>query len=278
MATSEAAALSSAVHAKQEKFNPDSVNLAPAQRATALADTKPRARDVQDEQFPTNGLQAKEAMDREMMARLKLQQDATKPGVTPFGKLEARPEDFKWLQRKQAAEEAANFQLWFAKEFDMMNPADKKRAKELYPEFYTQRKKLLKQQAKNLVNLARIKIEGITSKEDLITTYLAETGRLDIGPLNNLLNPEKDTEATRYAQARFKRGLLSPFRVFGNEVVGADGTSFAEMRKFQSSQFAARTVSPNTIEAGANDIGFPPFSGDSYSQGDNEWYKKLAAP
>lgn len=113
MATSEAAALSSAVHAKQEKFNPDSVNLAPAQRATALADTKPRARGVQDEQFPTNGLQAKEPMDREMMARLKLQQDATKPGVTPFGKLEARPEDFKWLQRKQAAEEAANFQVKF---------------------------------------------------------------------------------------------------------------------------------------------------------------------
>lgn len=277
MATSEAAALSSAVHAKQEKFNPDSVNLAPAQRATALRQTAPRARGVQDEQFPTNGLQAKEPMDREMMARLKLQQDATKPGVTPFGKLEARPEDFKWLQRKQAAEEAANFQAWFAREFDMMNPADKKRAKELYPEFYTQRKKLLKQQAKNLVNLARIKIEGITSKEDLITTYLAETGRLDIGPLNNLLHPELDDESKR-AQARFKRGLLSPFRVFGEETVAADGTSKVSERARQSGSFAERLMPNATLAAGANDIGFPPFTEDSYNQGDNEWYKKLAAP
>lgn len=159
----------------------------------------------------------------------------------------------------------------------MMNPADKKRAKELYPEFYTQRKKLLKQQAKNLVNLARIKIEGITSKEDLITTYLAESGRLDIGPLNHLLNPEEDTES-KNSQARFKRGLLSPFRVFGNEVVQPSGRTDLNVRGYQSGNFAVRAMPENTLKAGANNTGFPPFADDNYSQGDNEWYKKLAAP
>jgi hypothetical protein len=275
MATNEAASLSAAVHAKQDKLNPTSVSFA-NQRTGDLETTAPRQRGVMDEQFPTNGLQAKDPRDKEMMARLKLQQQMPQ-GVTPFGKLQARPEDFKWLQQKQAAEEAANFQAWFAREFDHMSPADKKRAKELYPEFYSQRKKLLKMQAKNLVNLARIKLEGIQSKEDLITTYLAESGRLNVGPLKHLLNPEQDPDAAS-AQARFKRGLLSPFRVFGDEAVDINGESNRAERGYQSFAFASRDVPGKTLLAGANETGFPPFTDDNYSQGDVAWYNMLSQP
>ena len=49
-------------------------------------------------------------MDRVQEAKLQLQTPG-QVGYTPFGKLEARDEDFKWYQRKQEAVEAANFQV-----------------------------------------------------------------------------------------------------------------------------------------------------------------------
>lgn len=272
MASREAAALTSSIHAQQEKLAPTSVTMANLRDPTKpLSGVAPRANDTMDEQFPTTGLQAKSADDREIEARLKL---STAPGVTPFGRLEARDKDFKWLQEKQAAVEAANFQAWFAKEFDHMSPADKARAKQLYPEFYRQRKKLLKQQTKNLFELARIKIEGIQSKEDLVKVYLAESGRLDVGPLNHLLNPEDDLEK-RSNEARFRRGLLSPFRVFGTEVVNNSGVSSEPLRKYEAGQFAKRTVPDATLKAGAYGVGVPPFTESNFNQGDVEWYNFL---
>lgn len=223
-AATDPQALTNALRAKQVRMAPESVNMAAAAglNKDRVFGVPMRARDTMDEQFPTAGLSAAEPeKDREMMAKLQLQPEPdTMPGYTRFGKLEARDEDFKWYQRKLAAEEAANFQMWFAQNFDHMSPADKKRAKELYPEFYKERKQLLKKQAKNLMKFAKLKLEGVQSFDDLMTQYMAETGRLDIGPLNHILNPEQgNAGGAKQQQLRFQRGLLSPFRVFGDEAV-----------------------------------------------------------
>jgi len=159
-----------------------------------------------------------------------------------------------------------------------MSPAEKKRAKELYPEFYAQRKKLLKQQTKNLFELARLKLEGVQNRDDLITQYLAETGRLDVGPLNTLLNPESGVNDQDTYERRFKRGLLSPFRFFGNESIvanegiGLDGRARSTMA-YNSRQPASLR---NGLQIGISDnVGFPPFDNGRSDQGDQQWWEKL---
>jgi len=276
------ASLAQKVRDKQQQLSPDALQMAAAdgQPKDRLDGVAPRARDTMDEQFPTAALSQKEKMDRVQEAKLQLQ-TPDQVGYTPFGKLVARDEDFEWYQRKQQAVEAANFQKWFAANFDHMSPADKKRAKELYPEFYAQRKKLLKQQTKNLQRLASIKLNGVQSKDDLITQYLAETGRLDIGPLEHLLNPEQAGAefggARRTdAQARFKRGLLSPFRVFGEEALPRSGETGLGERREQAKDFAKREYSASELELGFNQHGFPPASGNYPSDvQDKQWFELL---
>lgn len=99
-----------ALEAKQDQLQPHAVSMAPGVRAQDLTDVAPRAPNVQDEQFPTAGLGAAEEQDKIMEAKLQLQKPET-PGITAFGKLEAKDSDFEWLQRKRAAAEAANFQV-----------------------------------------------------------------------------------------------------------------------------------------------------------------------
>jgi hypothetical protein len=284
-------ALAESLHAKQDKMAPEQVNMRDVTGRPVGLDKTPLRAPVMDEQFPTDALTAKDARDRVMEAKLQLQQP-DQPGYTPFGKLEAKDSDFEWYQRKQAAIEVANFEAWFAREFDMMNPADKKRAKELYPQFYRQRKKLLKRQTKNLFELARLKLEGVQDMNDLKTQYLAETGRLDLGPLQNLLHPESELGAgtgfpqwgdapqrEKYAQSKFQRGLLSPFRIFGAEAtpyISSDGNPWSGevTRSTQATMY--RPASERVgLQFGITQ-GFPPMGSDNtLNQQDKQWWQKL---
>ena len=152
----------------------------------------------------------------------------------------------------------------------------------MYPEFYAQRKKLLKKQAKNLVRLAKLKIEGVTDFDDLMTQYLAETGRLDVGPLNHILNPEQGNEGgIARQQMKFQRGLLSPFRVFGDEAVSKPQQGVME-RGIQSSLFETRqdtAEARNLRKLGVDGVGFAPTGkvGDNevQRQGDKQWWQVL---
>lgn len=264
---------------QQQKLAPDQLNMAPLTRTEGeLAAKGPRADNTMDEQFPTASLTAKDERDKIMEAKLQLQ-DPDRPGYTQFGKLEARDEDFKWLQKKKDAVEAANFQQWFAVNFDHMSPADKKRAKELYPEFYKQRKRLLKQQTKNLMRLAKLKLEGVEDFDDLQVQYLAETGRLDVGPLKHLLNPEQVPGMNAASeQGRFQRGLLSPFRVFGEEAYVQRGSTGVGEREIQAQDFAQRVYGTEGVDLGVG-TGFPPMTNARRlypsEQSDKFWFQQL---
>jgi hypothetical protein len=276
----------------QDKMAEDQVILAPDRtepidgQQQNLAQAGPREPGVVDEQFPTAALGAKEPeKDKEMMTKLQMQ-DPARPGYTPFGKLYAKDADFEWMQRKKAAVEYADFQAWFARNFDLMSPAQKARAKELFPEFYKERKKLLKQQAKNVVRLANLKLNGVENFDDLYLQYLAETGRLDLGPVQNLLHPEAvgpDGKANvAYQQAKFQRGLLSPWRVFGEEAMPwSEKETQDRTREREQMYFAARSYDPWNKNIGYTS-GFPPL-GEAPSPGQAgrdevsaaNWWQKL---
>jgi hypothetical protein len=281
-------ALAERLHAKEAQMKPTQVNMRDVvARDTELAATAPRSR-VMDEQFPTASLSADDPRDRVMAAKLALQPDPTnQPGYTRFGKLEARDEDFEWYQRKAAAVEAANFQAWFAKEFDLMSPADKKRAKELYPEFYAQRMELLRTQVENAFRLSKLKVEGVQNMDDLLTQYMAENGRLDMGPLQNIMHPEQefnsqdDDSRKDYAQRKFQRGLLSPFRVFGEESVPTDDSIGNErtgykMRQENVANFGGARADKEMYGLGLKERGFPGWdTRDVQGTQDAQWWQLL---
>lgn len=205
----------------EAKFEPDAVSM-PVERKDANGDDiditqADRYDDVPAEQFPTAALKDKKhkRKDAEMGMKAVLSAEAEaaagasyEPGTTKFGVMQLKDSDLKWVQRKAEEAEEANFQQWFAQQFDHMSPADKNVAKRLYPQFYSQRKQLLRKQADNVANLARIKLTGPENFHDLMMLYLAETGRLDLGPVQNLLRPETNTTASTLA--RYRRGLLNP--------------------------------------------------------------------
>jgi hypothetical protein len=265
---SDAAALSSTIRKKQGELEPKQVSFAGEQRRE-LAQTPLRSQGITDEQFPTAGLKAEDPKDELIEAQLSLADDK---GQTPFGQVTYSDDKARWLLEKEKAVEYANFQAWFAKNFDKMAPAQKKWAREAFPEFYTQRQSLLKRQGENVVKLAGLKLNGVKSYDDLLTQYLAETGRLDIGPLEHLINPET-AEAKANAQKNFRRGLLSPFRMFGEE---ATPQTVAE-RRVQSAKFAARErtgASDYGVGLGAR-TGFPPMNSNQTNQGTESWFQVL---
>jgi hypothetical protein len=270
------------LHNMEMKYAPDQINMANANQRTPadLAAAEIRQPGVMDEQFPTDALTQYDERDRVQNAKLQLG-EGMPMGYTPFGKMEAKDSDFDWYQKKQAAVELANFQRWFAKEFDLMSPVQKKRAKELYPEFYAQRKRLLRKQAKNLFDLARIKLEGIDKFKDLVKVYMAETGRLDVGPLKTLLNPEMvnlGDDAQLKNKAAFQRGLANPFLVFGKEVIGNQGRTNVKTRQEESQAWERRRADANwdhTTRSGVDNTDFPPFQGRRLNQSDQQWFQVL---
>lgn len=249
---------------RQDKMAPDQVELqvqhtnAAGAPVPTLADTAERTPGNASEQFPTTALGAKEKRDELMSMRLEL---ADQQGVTPFGIQHARDKDFEWLARKKKAAEYANMQQWFAQEYDKADPASKKVARELFPTFYKQRQRTLDQNVENLRKLAKLKLNGIQSKEDLFTQYLAETGRLDTGVLDSLLNPEK--RKNQLNKQRFKRGLLNAFRLFGDE---GPNPNMITQRSQNANAFRKQPAAAAAPGIGLGiGTGFPPYL-DGYAQ------------
>lgn len=173
-----------------------------------------RDRNAVDEQFPTAALQHKEKDDAMRFAKLQLQ-DEENPGMTPFGMLIAKDEDFKWLQRLREKEAEANFQQWFATNFDKMSPEQKQMARDLYPDFYQQRLKLLSKDLDLIKRIAALNVHGIRNAEDLKLQYAIEAGYIEMERLENIMHPEKAILAQQRAgaQAKFVRGLFNPKRL-----------------------------------------------------------------
>lgn len=177
-----------------------------------LQATPIRSRTATDEQFPTADLKKTSEEDTLMVEKLQLQDE---PGITAFGKLIAKDSDFEWLRRKKEQDAEASFQQWFASNFDKMSAEQKKMARELFPDFYSQRLKLVDQNLDFMKRLARLKIEGPKDKNDLILLYAMESGLIDSNAMENLLHPERAKQAQDAAarKERYGRGLLNSNRL-----------------------------------------------------------------
>ena len=183
-----------------------------------------------DEQFPTAAHIDSKPGDALLAAKVDLaaQTEAAKPGglpgVTPFGVLQAKDSDFQRLIDIREKEINVQFEKWFASNFDKMDVTHKAAARELFAKFYEDRLKNLDTNIELTRKIARLKVTGPQTKEDLYLLYALEAGLIDTKYLDNLLHPERaiaeDKEIVR--QARFRRGLFNPKRFIRGDNGGYD--------------------------------------------------------
>lgn len=197
---------------------------------------------AQAEQFPTSKLSAAEDVDRMNMLKLQLQDDPVNaPGITKFGRLDAKDEYFEWLLRKKDAAKAVAFQDWYAKNFDRMGPAAKELSRELYPEFYNQREATLEENIDTVRKIAKLKIFGPRSQEDIALQFALDEGFIDTTYLSNLINPGAVADDNKESKA--KLGLLNPNRYLFH---AAGTTTFGDYNKTHDPKGTQRDATSNT--------------------------------
>lgn len=186
-----------------------------------LAETRLRDPTAVDEQFPTAAHIDSDPRDPMLALKAELVEKNMKeqgekaiPGVTQLGMLQAKDSDFQRLIEIREKELEKQFEQWFATNFDRMDPTHKAMARNLFGKFYNDRLNNLDTNLETTKRIARLKITGPQTKEDLYLMYAMEAGLIDTDYLDNLLHPEKvernQNEEAR--QANYRRGIFNPKR------------------------------------------------------------------
>ncbi len=118
---------------------------------------------------------ARSKMDDEMNTKMQLMDEN---GMTPFGQVYYDDKVGRWLERKAAVAEAANFDSYFAQNFNKNDLASRQWAQQIHPEFYHAREREMMEKAEIVLKLKGIQLRGPQSEEDLHMLYLIESGRV----------------------------------------------------------------------------------------------------
>lgn len=117
-------------------------------------------------------------------------------------------EDVASIMRKKAAVEVAKQEDWFQNswQFNSSNPTQQKWAQSVFPEYFARREQVINEQTLLQNQLAKIKLRGPRSREDLDLLYAIDMG---------LVRPDNtaiwNIEGTTLSQPR--RGIFSPRRL-----------------------------------------------------------------
>lgn len=120
---------------------------------------------------------AKDKMDDEMNLKMQLMDE---DGMTPFGQVYYDDKVGRWLERKEAAAEAANFDSYFGSNFNKNDLASRQWAQQIHPEWYAAREREMAERAEMVLKLKGIQLRGPQSADDLRMMYLIESGRVQL--------------------------------------------------------------------------------------------------
>ena len=133
-------------------------------------------------------------------------------GATPFGLATITDQDVEWLDSKRQAQQYANLHAWLDTYYDMKDPAIAEMVARIMPEYFDRREAVIDDQADLQKQIAKIRLRGPTSREDLITLFAIQSDALPVprGPLWNPGEwyPDKDDLGNK----GFIRGLFNPKR------------------------------------------------------------------
>lgn len=119
--------------------------------------------------------EARDRMDDEMNTKMQLM---NKEGMTPFGQVFYDDKVGRWLERKAAVAEAANFDAYFGREFNKNDLASRQWAQKINPDWYASRERDMNDRAQMVLKIKGIQLRGPQSKEDLYIQWLIESGRV----------------------------------------------------------------------------------------------------
>lgn len=207
---------------------------------------------------------ARDPMDAEMNQRMQLMD---KNGMTPFGQVFYDDKIGRWIERKAAVSEAANFDRYFAKEFNKNDLASRQFAQKINPEFYQQREREMNERAEMVVKLKGIQLRGPQSKEDLYMLWLIESGRVRLPKDWDRIAPgfagddaDLEREKGAFNKENYARGLIRlPLflsstqkreRADQNKVIGAWGDINAAPNFFSNGTNGATPNGP--LASGSN--------------------------
>lgn len=136
-----------------------------------------------------------------------------KDGMTPFGQVFWDDKKGRWLERKAAVAEAANFDEWFNKEYNKNDLASRQFAQEINPEFYAQREREMDEKAEMVLKVKKMQLRGPQSEEETYMQWLIHSGRVPlpgdwdrIGPV--MTATSFDEQAKKKQEYDLSQGLI----------------------------------------------------------------------
>jgi hypothetical protein len=138
-------------------------------------------------------------------------------GVVPgMGYATVTDEDLEHLERKRQALQYEDMYKFIDNYFPMTDPAVAKLVSGWMPEYYDRREQEIDKVAKLQADVAKLRLRGPSSREDLMTLYLLNSGALELtkGPI---YAPEK-WHGSDFPDDGFQRGLFNPKRMFASKI------------------------------------------------------------
>ena len=95
--------------------------------------------------------------------------------------------EIEYMKSKAAAEDYAAYQTWLSNKYDLNDMATRAWFKQIAPEYFTQKRALLKELMDRHAKYSYLRMAGPENEEDLRFEYAVETGRIPIpkGPFYN---------------------------------------------------------------------------------------------
>jgi hypothetical protein len=167
--------------------------------------------------YPRAGL-ASTTPEEDQRLRTKMQMMKKDSGMTPFGQVMATDADFKLLDQKQKIAELANFDKWVGENFHKGDVVARQWLQEVHPGYYDAREKEIDDRAEFAKMVAKVKLRGPATYEELVLVYGLMEGKIQLEPGWNIIGyRDADTLPKDKRQERFASHLMGPFRHMSKE-------------------------------------------------------------
>lgn len=186
--------------------------LAAAGGQTTHADPAPGPMAQSTLSYPRAGL-ASTTPEADQRLRTKMQMMKKDSGMTPFGQVMATDADFKLLDQKQKIAELANFDKWVGENFHKGDVVARQWLQEVHPGYYEAREKEIDDRAEFAKMVAKVKLRGPATYEELVLVYGLMEGKIKLEPGWNIIGyHDASITSAQDKQNRFSKHLMGPFR------------------------------------------------------------------
>ena len=191
------------VQKAEDKYNQDYVQL------DGGADGRWGGNDDKANRFPVR-LAPRDPMDTYMATKANLLGQQSLSGVKYHERAEVTDADVQYAQSKADAMQYANKKSWEMNYIDWKDPYQREWLTRLKPEILQEQEKIIDDRAALETRLAKIRLRGVQSAEDLDLMYMISAGVVTL-PEGSLWEPQQWTSNAKRREI-LNRGLFNPQR------------------------------------------------------------------